>query len=171
MTLWSLRGLPACFCNWIYLVTNFKLFSLFCAFCVFSFNSFCCSCARNKLVCFANSSSFNSSVRLISHFFVRPGRILIFSVHSSSSNSSLRLIRHLFIFQRNILFVLFVICRFESMFKQYSQLCWLLRDGWVRAFSVVSLTRVRFKQRVYRIYSLQENFVAAVMFRTLQTLC
>ena len=32
MTSRSLRGLPVCFCNWIYLVTNFKLFSLLCAF-------------------------------------------------------------------------------------------------------------------------------------------
>ena len=28
MTSRSLRGLPVCFCNWIYLVTNFKFFSL-----------------------------------------------------------------------------------------------------------------------------------------------
>ena len=55
-----LHDLPACFCNWIYLVTNFTLFSLLCAFCVFSFNSFCCSCVRNKLVYFYHICLFLS---------------------------------------------------------------------------------------------------------------
>ena len=59
MTLWSLRGLPACFCSQLYYLVaiTFKLFSLFCAFCVFSFNSFCCgcSCVRNRLVCLFDS--------------------------------------------------------------------------------------------------------------------
>ena len=52
MTLWSLCGLPACFCNRNYYLVA-KLFSLFCAFCVFTFNPYYCSCScvRNKLVC------------------------------------------------------------------------------------------------------------------------
>ena len=48
----------------------------------------------------SNSSSFNSSIRLIRHFFVGPGRIPIFCIHfcspnSPSSNSSVLSIRHL----------------------------------------------------------------------------
>ena len=48
------------------------------------------------------SSSSNSSIRLIRHFSIGPGRIPIFCVHfcssnSPSSNSSIYLIRHLFL--------------------------------------------------------------------------
>jgi len=47
---------------------------------------------------------FNSSIRLIRHFFVGPGRIPIFCVDFRSSNSSICLIRHLFLYLRSVLF-------------------------------------------------------------------
>jgi len=59
----------------------------------------------------SNSSSFNSSIRLIRYFFVGPGRIPNFCVHFCSSNSSplsihekrfVRLIRHLQFFSFDV---------------------------------------------------------------------
>jgi len=47
---------------------------------------------------------FNSSIRLIRHFFVGPSRIPIFCVDFRSSNSSICLIRHLFLYLRSVLF-------------------------------------------------------------------
>jgi len=70
----------------------------------------------------SNSSSFNSSIRLIRYFSVGRGRIprrgrIIFCVHfclsnSSSTNSSICSIRHLFLSLRSILFGYYVICSF-----------------------------------------------------------
>ena len=69
------------------------------------------------------------------------------SSNSTSSNSSLRSIRNLFICPRSFLFGLFVICRFDSMFQRYSQLCLLLRDGLLPALSVVSSSVRRILKR------------------------
>ena len=96
----------------------------------------------------SNSSSFTSPIRLMRHIFINPCKILIFYRHSSSSNSpssdsSLCSHRYLFLSPRKFLFGLFVICRFDSMFKQYLQFCLQLQDGWIHAVSVISSTRVR----------------------------
>ena len=57
---------------------------------------------------------------------------------------------------------LFVICGFDSMFKQFSQLCLLLQDGWIHAGSVVNL-RVRSQTNKENLsdYSLPGNLAAA----------
>ena len=60
------------------------------------------------------------------------------------------------------MFGLFVICRFDSVFKRYSQLCLKLLDGLIHAVSVVSLPRVRFETKSSnRINSVQESLAAA----------
>ena len=47
---------------------------------------------------------------------------------------------------------LFVICQFSSVFKLYSQFCFLLQDGLIHAVSVFSSTHVRSQTNKQRVH-------------------